>query len=726
MTVLRFASCLLTSLLLPWCAVAQGRPPLSLDTVLQRGASLQPALPAVRWLPAGHEATFLVTAADGSQALYRLADGKWVEPPLVTAAAVYAALELPVPKPARLPECRWLSPDRLRLQTDLAVFHWQLGETKAQRVLSWNLPDRDGGPLLAIAPDDQHALYVHQAQVWLADRSGQQRQLTADGSQDIVYGKAAHRAEFGIDRGLFWAADSAFFAFSREDQRRIDPYPYQDLRQQPPVPREGRYPMAGRTHARVQIAVGRSSDVAIHWLATDPDADTYLTNLTFGPDQTVLLAQVSRRQEDLELVRYDATSGRKLATLLQEHDPRWIEPEHAPTFLPDGRFLWWSSRSGYRHLWLHAADGSEARQVTQGAFDVQELVGFAKDHRTVYFAASGEDPRQRHLFAVALDGEQPEIRQLTRERGSHRCSLSPDGSVAFDTWSNLETMPQTQLLDLGQGTAQTLPAPLQPLAEFELPTQRLFQLNADESTVLYGHLALPAQLAEGQRLPVLLYVYGGPHVQLVTDQFLGGAPLWLQALVAEGYAVCRLDNRGSPHRGKAFEQAIHRQLGTLEVEDQLRAVAWLQQQPFVDPQRIGVHGWSYGGYLTLRLLLQAPTTFACGISGAPVTDWALYETGYGERYMDLPAENPAGYAASSCLPLAGKLQRPLLLVHGTDDRTVVWAHSLAFVDRCVDAGVQLDYFPYPMQQHSLDAKARQHFLRMLRDWLGKHLQPATK
>jgi dipeptidyl-peptidase-4 len=240
---------------------------------------------------------------------------------------------------------------------------------------------------------------------------------------------------------------------------------------------------------------------------------------------------------------------------------------------------------------------------------------------------------------------------------------------------------------------------------------------------LYGHVAVPPGLASGQRCPVLLYVYGGPHVQLVRDEWLGGAPIWLQAFAGEGYVVWRLDNRGTPNRGIEFEQAVFRRLGVLEVKDQLRAIEWCKEQPFVDAERIGVHGWSFGGYMTLRLMLSSPDTFACGVSGAPVTDWAMYETGYTERYMDTPAENEKGYQVSSCLPLARRLKRPLLLVHGTDDRTVMWSHTLRFVDECIDAGVQLDYFPYPMQTHRLEGRDRLHFFTMLRDYLGKHLHP---
>jgi len=446
--------------------------------------------------------------------------------------------------------------------------------------------------------------------------------------------------------------------------------------------------------------------------------------VSFDGEGHAFVARVPRSQDHMELVRFDAATGKRQAVLLEEHDAEWVEPEHGPTFLPDGRFLWWSSREGHRHLWLHEPDGTLVHQVTKGAFDVRRLLAVTPDGKTAWFEASGEDPRQRHLFAAAVDTA--EIRQVTRERGCHHTELSPDGSRAFVVWSNLETPPSARLLDLRTGAALLLPQLPDPLTAFALPTQRMFTVKTDDDVVLYGHIALPPDLAEGQKCPVLLYCYGGPHVQLVTEERLGGAPLWLQALAGEGYVVCRLDNRGTPNRGIDFEQAVFRHLGVLEVQDQLRAVEWLAQQPFVDKARIGVHGWSFGGYMTLRLLLAAPTTFACGVSGAPVTDWAMYETGYTERYMDLPAENPDGYALSSCLPFVGQLQRPLLLVQGTDDRTVMWAQTLRFVDKCIDAGKQLDYFVYPMQQHGLVGRDRVHFLQLLHDYLGRHLRPQER
>jgi len=701
-------------------------PTLSLATVLKRSRELTRELPRVLWLPGGHEATVVLTAADGSQTLHRTGEAGVDGEPLLTAAQLRKLLGAEAEKgPARFPALRWLDRDTLRVVSGERLLQVTLAaEPSVTTLLTWAAPTAADSVPPAFAPDDRHVAHVRDHELWLSDREGRARRLTFDGSDDIAYGTAAHRAEFGITSGLFWSPDARFLCFSREDLRPIAPYPYQDLAAMPPRPVPGRYPMAGSTHSRVQLGVCDTQDHSIHWLEHDPAEDVYWTNVTFDRDGTLVVARVGRSQDQMELVRYDAATGRRLATLLDERDAEWVEPEHGPTFLADGRFLWWSSRNGHRHLWLHERDGTLVHQVTKGAFDVQQLLAVDPAGTTVWFEASGEDPRQRHLFAAAIDGD--EIRQITRERGSHRSDLAPDATRAAIVWSNLETPPGARLLDLRSGAAVSLPQPPDPLATFALPTQRMFQVKTDDDTVLYGHLALPPDLAEGQRCPVLLYVYGGPHVQLVTDEWFGGAPLWLQAFASEGYVVCRLDNRGTPNRGIDFEQTVFRRLGVLEVQDQLRAVEWLAQQPFVDKARIGVHGWSFGGYMTLRLLLAAPTTFACGVSGAPVTDWGLYETGYTERYMDLPAENPDGYQVSSCLPYAGQLQRPLLLVHGTDDHTVVWAHTLQFVDRCIDAGKQLDYFPYPMQQHGLVGRDRAHFLNLLHDWLGRHLRPQDR
>lgn len=690
--------------------------------MLERGPALAATLPTILWFPGGHDGTVVMTAAIGAQSMHRLVDNQAKAEAWFTADDVCAVLPMDSSKaPKRFPPVSWHDQDTLRIQYDHSIWHWDVGSKEAARVLSWH--DKDGA-LLELSPGDGHAALRSAHQLVLHDRKGERHQLTFDGSEDIVMGGPAHRSEIGIVKGTFWREDGRFLAFYREDLRPITKYPYQDVHLMPPMPRHGRYPMAGRPHSKVTVQVCDTETYRVVALEADPDADVYWTNIAFGPDDTVWVAIVNRGQDHVELTKFDAKTGKKLGVVLSEHDREWIEPEHPPTFLQNGKFLWWSRRDGYRNIYLHEADGELVKRVTFADSDVLSMLHLSPTQDRVWFQASGKDPRQLHLFSASL--VHADTLKHTTERGSHQIHLSPDTQRAHAFFSNLETMPKSRVLDLKARKTTELPCPESPLSKYELPKQRFFEVEADDGSKLYGHIAIPPDLKPGQRAPVVHYVYGGPHAQLVKDQWFGGAATWLQGLAGRGYIVCRLDNRGTPNRGIEFEQQIHRHLGTKEVADQLRAVSWLRQQPFVDPSRIGVHGWSFGGYMTLRLMLLHPDVFACGISGAPVTDWAMYETGYGERYMDSPQENPDGYRASSCLPIAGRLKKPLLLVHGTDDRTVMWSHTLKFVDACVKAGVDLDYFPYPQQLHGLRGGYRKHFLQKLSRYFERHLQPKDR
>lgn len=708
----------------PPAAEAPKKPKLTYEVLIERGASLLPRPPQVQWIPGTHEAAFALP--DGT-AIVKRSPGVAEPLPLIDSKTLRTRLGAP-PKEgetATVPPFSFVDANTLRLELADSIVHLPLGNGDAATVLRWpaQLDERDDGPALAIAPGDQRVAYVLDHDLVVAGRNGQKRRITFDGSRDVVHGGAAHRAEFGIQRGLFWSPDGRFLAFYREDQRPIAAHPYQDPLVVPPRLRHGRYPMAGQKHSVVTVGIYDAEREELHWCEHDPGADLYWTNLTFTPDgKRLCVAQVSRGQDRLELVCFSSEGGRRLSTLLIEQDKEWVEPEHGPHFLADGRFLWWSPRDGHHHLYLHGADGAQLGQVTKGAFDVQELLDVDAELGVLWFSASGEDPRQLHLFQARLDGS--EVKQLTRDRGQHQGSLSPDRKFAFATWSNLETPPEPRFVDLANGTVEPLPRAPMPLLDYELPASRMFQVKADDDSVLYGNVLLPRDVPEGTKLPVLLYVYGGPHLQQVTDSWLGSASPWLHALANHGYAICRLDNRGTPHRGIEFEQKVFRRLGTLEVQDQLRAVEWLEQQPFVDATRIGVHGWSYGGYMTLRLMELAPEKFRCGVSGAPVVDWAMYETGYTERYMDTPGENADGYRASSCLPLVDKLAGRLMVVHGTDDRTVVWSHTLQFLDRCIDAGKMVDYFVYPNQTHRLVGGDRVHFQRLLKEQLDRWLAGA--
>lgn len=714
----------------------EARAPIPLEVAVDQPGRLVPRLPEFGIVPGTPARLFSITRAEaeGQQDRVDAMDpATKAREALFDAATLNAALAAAgaqVENPARVPQFSFADASTVRVELGGVVYGWPIGAEKAEARLV--VPANAGAQ--AIAPGDAAvaAIVAHDLVVRSAD--GDTRRVTFDGRpQDIVYGGAAHRAEFGIKDGLWWDASGRRLAFSREDMRPIDVYPYADYRTLPAQPEHGRYPMAGRTHSRVQIGVFDREAMRLVYLEGDPDADVYWTNVTFSPDGAqVYVALVDRAQSNMELCRFDAETGARLDVLLRESSPRWIEPEHGPIFLPDGEsFLWFSSMDGHRHLYRHALDGKLLHRETHGPFDIRSLVRISPDASTAYVMAGGADPCHQHLFHVRLGAPTPpmqldsnpeaKLRGLTQYGpGFHLCEVADDGTI-LDAWSSLDR-PGYLFVHLPDGTRELLAQAEDPLAPYLIGNQQRFTVEAEDGTTLHGHVLLPPRPTRRSRHPVLLYVYGGPHAQLVQERWQGGASPWLQFMASQGYVVVRLDGRGTPHRGIGFEQAIHRHLGELEVLDQVRALEWVRANvPYADLDRTGVHGWSYGGYMTLRLMLLEADRFVCGVSGAPVTDWARYETGYGERYMDTPQENPEGYEASSVLPLAGRLKGQLLLVHGTDDKTVMFSHSMAFLRAAIDAGKDLDFMAYPMALHGLRGADRAHFQRKMTAFFAEHL-----
>lgn len=610
---------------------------------------------------------------------------------------------------------RWHDAETIRVQLGDGVYRWRLGEPKAERILA--LP-ASASPL-AVASDDRRAAYVRDHQLFVQVGT-QARQITTDGSADVVYGGAAHRAEFGIRDGLWWSPDNRFLAFFREDLQPVTVYPYVDHTTMPPKALHGRYPMAGRANSAVKVGVYDTKSQRLVYLEQGREKDVYWTNVTFAPDgRDIFVAIVNRGQDHMRLVRFATSDGSMQSVLFEERDEQWIEPEHGPIFLDGkpGQFLWFSPRDGHRQLYLYGRDGKLIRQVTRGEFDIHDFQGFSPDSRHAFVHASGADPLQMHLWRVDL--ATAEMRQLTTERGWHSCQVRSDGAAVLDSYSNLTLPGRSAVINVATGATSDVVS-----IGHRFPVrgkQQFFTVAADDGTRLHGTLILPPELDETKKYPAILYVYGGPHSQLVKDRWLGGSSVWLHYMATRGFVICTLDNRGTDNRGIEFAQAVHRRLSELETRDQLRAVRHLRDLRFVDPKRIGVHGWSYGGYMTLNLMLRAPGTFACAIAGAPVTDWAQYETGYTERYMDTPKENPKGFRQASVLPLAKNLRGRLLVIHGTDDKTVMWSHSLAMVKRFIGSGQLVDYMPYPMQKHGIRGPSRHHLFKLLTRYFVDHL-----
>ncbi|HLN95371.1 MAG TPA: prolyl oligopeptidase family serine peptidase, partial [Flavobacterium sp.] len=420
-------------------------------------------------------------------------------------------------------------------------------------------------------------------------------------------------------------------------------------------------------------------------------------------------AELNRGQNDMRLNLYDAATGAFVRTLLQETSTTWTEPEH-PAFFPSptsSNFIWISEKDGFNNLYYYSLDGKLIKQLTANRFVLRDILGSTKNGSTIFFTATGPNATNTLAYKVDLKGKQT---LLTKDEGVHRVSFSTDGNWVFDEYSNHST-PSRSLLYDKNGKASVLLESKNKYEGYELGTADIRTIkSADGTTDLYTRLIKPSNFDPSKKYPVLVYVYGGPHAQLITNSWLDGANLWMYWMAEQGYLVFTVDGRGSDNRGKAFESVIHRRLGLNEMDDQLAGVNYLKSLPFVDGKRLAVHGWSYGGFMTTSLMLRKPGTFTTGVAGGPVTDWKYYEVMYGERYMDTPAENPEGFAENSTLGYVNDLQGQLLLIHGTSDDVVVMQQNFALLKKFIEAGKQVDFFAYPMHKHNVIGKDRVHLM----------------
>ena len=389
--------------------------------------------------------------------------------------------------------------------------------------------------------------------------------------------------------------------------------------------------------------------------------------------------------------------------------------EHPLYFIPnnDHEFITLSERDGFMNIYHYNTNYQLLNQITKNKWVVNSIKAIANDK--IYFDGTGEDPRSMHTFCVQIS-DKKQI-QLTSEKGIHRTKLSPDNKYLIDQWSNAETPGITQIISLKNSRKNILHQAENPLKDFIIGETEMIELSTKIDQKLYGRLIKPSNFDASKKYPVLVYVYGGPHAQLVNNGWLSGASLWMYWMAEQGYLIFTLDGRGSANRGFEFESAIFRQLGTVEMNDQLKGVNYLKELPFVDEQRMAVHGWSFGGFMTTSLMTRHPGIFQTGVAGGPVIDWKWYEVMYGERYMDQPQTNENGYEEASLLNYAQDLSGNLLLIHGTADDVVVMQHNLAFVKKCIEEGKEIDFFPYPMHLHNVRGKDRIHLMKKVLNYI---------
>jgi len=583
-----------------------------------------------------------------------------------------------------------------------------------------------------LSPKGGFVSFIRARNLWVIDlASGQQRQLTHDASITVGNGIAEFVADEEMDRhtGYWWAPDDSAIAFARIDespvpvQKRYEVYPDRtDVVEQ-------RYPAAGDANVQVRLGViAPTTGATPRWVDLGPEQDIYLARVDWRDAGRLTFQRQSRDQKLLELVQADLASGRQ-QVLVKETSPTWIPLHNSLRFLDDGGFVWSSERSGFQHLYRIDAKG-KAHALTQGAWPVDELLAVDEAAGKVFFRAGMESPRESQLYVVPLQGGTPQ--RLSQAQGMHSASFARNASVYVDSWSNSSTPPQIELYradghKLATLVTNDLTDPNHPYAKYrdaQLPVE-FGTLTADDGrTPLHYSLIKPAGFDPAKRYPVAVYVYGGPAAQTVTDSWPGrGDHLFNQYLAQNGYVVFSLDNRGTPRRGRDFGGALYGRQGTVEVVDQLRGVDWLSRQPWVDPARIGVQGWSNGGYMTLMLLAKASNRYACGVAGAPVTDWALYDSHYTERYMDLPARNTAGYEQARVLAHVDGLTSRLLLIHGMADDNVLFSNSTVLMSALQKRGQPFELMTYPGAKHGLSGADALHRYRLAEDFLGRCLKP---
>ena len=550
---------------------------------------------------------------------------------------------------------------------------------------------------------------------------------------NIVLGESVHRNEFGIDGGLFWSPKGSRLAFYRMDQSMVQDYPLVNTKARETEPMPIKYPMAGMKSHEVTVGVWDCAAKKLVYLNTCRDTtvherEMYLTNIAWSPDEKYLfIAKINREQNHMWLEQYDAATGNFMKVLFEETNPRYVEPCDPMIFTPKGdQFLWFSMRDGYKHLYLYNLDGTLVKQVTKGEYEVEGFIQFDKKGENIFIYANKDNLAGRDAYRVNLKKGTMECLTMQENglHGTHSIALNENGTMWVDVWSSVDVPARADLRDLKhKNVIHTFYTAENPMKDYAMPEVKLGTIKAaDGKTDLYYRLITPPNMKAGGKYPTLVYVYGGPHSQLVTDSWLGGGNLYFLFLAQQGYVVFTVDNRGTDNRGFEFESCTHRHLGEIEMADQMEGVKFLKSLPYVDQDRMGVEGWSFGGFMTITMKLAHPEVFKVGCAGGPVIDWKWYEIMYGERYMDTPQENPEGYEANSLLNKAQNLEGRLLVIQGAEDNTVVPQHSTEFIERCINNFKQVDYFMYPHHEHNVLGRERLHLYQKMFQYYEDYLK----
>ena len=594
-------------------------------------------------------------------------------------------------------------------------------DAKDENFADWNAQSR------AVAFVKGDNLYVNNAQ-------GALKQLTKDGSRDIVYGQSVHRDEFGIYKGTFWSNDGQKLAFYRMDQSMVADYPLVDIDTRIATETPVRYPMAGEKSHLVAVGIYDLNTDKTVYLNTGDPTDRYFTNIAWAPDgKLIYLIEMNRAQNHYSLDIYDPATGNKTATLYTESSDKYVHPMHAITFLPwdKNRFILQSEKDGYNHLYLFDTGGKQIKQLTTGKWIVVDLLGFNAKTKEAIILSTEASPIQNNLYAVnlqtgtrrLLDNGKGCHANTTGEGGSHKPALSFSGQWILDSYTEPTVPRNIDIVNVASAKATRYFTAENPWVGYTVPEYTCGKIKAaDGTTDLYYRMVKPTNFDPNKKYPTIIYVYGGPGVRNVEARWHYWSRGWETYMAQKGYLLFILDNRGSSARGLAFEQATFHHLGIEEAKDQMKGVEFLTSLPYVDKDRMGVHGWSFGGFMTTTLITSHPEVFKVGVAGGPVIDWKWYEVMYGERYMGTPQNNPKGYAESSLLSKAKNLKGKLQIITGMNDPVVVPQHCLNFLQECIKVGTQPDFFVYPGEPHNMRGHQSTHLHERISQYFDDYLK----
>lgn len=688
------------------------------DAILKGRSTLAPAnLRQLQWIPGTHQ---FVHVANNK--LVRVNAPDLATDTLDLLTGINAELAKQGSEPLKgIPALSWIDDKSVWFQSKSEVFTYQLNGALTRE--NW-FPE--GAEHLDIHDKTHHAAYTRDKGLWISI-GGKELGVAQSEADGIVYGQSVHREEFGISKGTFWSPSGRYLAFYRMDERLVTPYPIYVLDSMPAQARQVRYPYAGAASHHVTLGVYDTQTGQKWYMKTGEPAEQYLTNIAWTPDDKhVLIAVVNRWQNRMWLNQYETATGNLVKTLFEETNDKWVEPENPPVFVPGSNtdFVWQSERNGYNHLYLYNTAGKMLRQISTGNAPVTRFIGFSKDGKRCFYQMADESGLNRHCLVAEVYPNVGQTWVNGTDPGTHNVLVNSTGEWALDVFSSTDTPRNVFVHPVKKPSERKVvfSAP-NPVTEYALGETRLVTIPSPGGPALNARLILPTNFDPARKYPVLVYLYNGPHVQLVTNTWLAGAELWMHRMAQQGCIVFTIDGRGSAHRGFAFESAIHRRLGDAEIEDQMAGVQYLKRQPFVDTTRLGVYGWSYGGFMTTSLMTrpEAAGAFRCGVAGGPVIDWRMYEIMYTERYMDTPQENPEGYERSSLFSHIENLNGRLLMIHGSSDDVVLWQHSLRYIRECVKKGKPIDYFVYPEHAHNVLGRDRVHLFEKVERFFQDNL-----